>query len=83
MKYFVYEDGVKEEHMFLFESVFDHDEIAKKIVPEGVEIVSAGFVKQEDYCNEGKPYCTGESMTLKLKCRYDEDNRILRRILRY
>lgn len=61
----------------LFEETQSHADMARAI---GGEVESAGRVHAVDWCDDGKPVCSGESSTLNLRSA-DADTDTLRRRL--
>jgi hypothetical protein len=54
-----------------------HDDIAKRLMSENDELLSAGFVRRCEYIDDGQVTCSGQSMTLGIgSC--EEDTEILR-----
>jgi hypothetical protein len=66
--------------IFLFPCFIPHDVMAMRLRNEGDEVLSGGFVQL--FVSHGYPHCYGESVSLKLKSR-PEDNSILLRQLGY
>jgi hypothetical protein len=57
-----------------------HDVIAKRLMSENDEMLSAGFVRRCEYIDDGQITCGGRSMTLGIGSR-EEDTDILRRMI--
>jgi ferredoxin-like protein FixX len=80
VKYIVFKDPCDNEHMIIFNALFDHSAIAeamKHCPTHCLEPVSAGQVHfADDMCSEN--YCHGASTTLKLSCRPELDDLLLR-----
>lgn len=72
MKYIVVRQGGIEEP-FIFSDTQAHADVARKV---GGIVMGAGFCGINA---EGQFSCWGESVTLKIKSRLDEDNRTLNR----
>ena len=66
--------------MVLFEGSIGHDEIARRIKDKPI---SAGFVYMDDCYDDGKPICSGDSATLKLKMDEEDEFRIRSALKRF
>jgi hypothetical protein len=79
MKYLVYE-GAAHQMIVVFPSSVDHHAMVQMLgVPED-DLVSAGFIAEND--GDNLLYCYGESVGLKLKSRNQADTSLLYRMLR-
>ena len=75
MKYIIVQDGYNE-NIVLFSSMLKHRDIAKQLTDNDLSrVVSAGQILVDD---DNSLICTGESLTLNLKSRGEQDNIILR-----
>lgn len=82
MKYIVTENEYCENEIFIFPEIVSHDVMANAVKDLRLSLVSvsslirvpvsAGFVKN------GK--CTGESISLRLKCNPERDNALLKTV---
>jgi len=71
IKYVVFDNGLVED-MIIFSDLTQHADVAR-----GLEVVSAGFIQIFDgVC------CYGDSISLGVKSRPEEDEKIARRVLR-
>ena len=61
-----------------FQVHISHAEMARRIKDTPV---SAGFAYADESFNDGKPFCSGKSASLKIKSEEDEDSFILSRAL--
>jgi hypothetical protein len=65
----------------LFSETRSHDEMAERLMRKGDEVISAGFVHADDWCDDGQVVCSGRSVSLGISS-LDEDTEILRRMLK-
>jgi hypothetical protein len=79
MKYIVAKDEQSEfefEYIILFPDILQHVIIANGLAIADMDVVSAGFV--DDDCT----HCFGQSVSLNLCARVDEDTELLNALLR-
>ena len=65
--------------IIIFSETQSHKDIAERVLSPNDEVVSAGFVNQDDYINDGQVTVHGRSTTLNIDSQ--EDDEVLLRIM--
>jgi hypothetical protein len=61
----------------IFPSYIDHDTVGNLMTKRGIDPVGAGFVDVFD----GEVQCYGESVSMRMKSRGDEDSKVIAKLL--
>jgi hypothetical protein len=65
----------------MFSETQSHKNMANRVMSHNDKLISAGFVKADEWCDDGQVCVGGESTTLRLEPK-PEDEGILRGMLR-
>jgi len=65
----------------VFDEVQDHKQMADRLCSHHDEVISAGFVKADDFCDDGQVCVQGRSFSLDIGP-LEEDERMLRIMLK-
>jgi len=76
-KYIIYEINSGQTRFIIFDKITDHSEILRSLGEE-ITLISAGFcgINHETHLLQ----CYGESVTLRVKSREEEDSDIIKRL---
>lgn len=77
LKYICFDNGMFDE-IVVFTDNNDHGNMCFRLGIEETDVISAGFVA---YTDDGKPYCYGNSHSLKVPSR-EEDTELLLRFMK-